>query len=53
MPLLKRMLKNMLMELNDRCEGYGKKLNVNKTKTVVIGRNRKKIDMRTKDESVE
>ena len=26
-----RMLKNMLMELNDRCEDYGMKININKT----------------------
>ena len=25
-----RMLKNMLMELNDRCEDYGMKININK-----------------------
>ena len=27
-----RMLRNMLMELNDRCEDYGMKININKTK---------------------
>ena len=43
----------MLMELNDRCEDYGMKININKTKTMVIGRKPKKIDMRIKDESVE
>ena len=47
-----RMLKNMLMELNDRCDDYGMKININKTKTMVIGRKPKKIDMRL-DESVE
>ena len=31
-----RMLKNMLMELNDRCEDYGMKININKTKSMVI-----------------
>ena len=36
-----RMLKKMLMELNDRCEDYEMKTNINKT------------DMRIKDESVE
>ena len=46
-------LKNMLIELNDRCEDYGMKININKTKTMVIGRKPKKIDMRIKDESVE
>ena len=38
-----RMLKNMLMELNDRCEDYGMKKNINKSKTMVIGRKPKKI----------
>ena len=41
----------MMMDLNDRCEDYGMKINI--TKTMVIGRKPKKIDMRIKDESVE
>ena len=45
-----RMLKNMLMEQNDRCQDYGKKININKTKTVVIERKPKKIDIRIKNE---
>ena len=48
-----RILKNMLMELNDRCEDCGMKINKNKTKTMAIGRKPKKLDMRIKDESVE
>ena len=40
-----RKLKNLLMELNDRCEDYGTKININKMKTTVIGRKPKKIDM--------
>ena len=48
-----RMLKDMLMELNDRCEDYLMKININKTKTMVIGIKPKKIDMRIKDESLE
>ena len=48
-----RMLRNILMELNDRFEDYGMKININKTKALVIGRTPKKIDMRIKDESVE
>ena len=48
-----RMLKNTLMELNDRCEDYGMKLNINKTKTMVIRRKPKKIDIRIKDKSAE
>ena len=39
-----RMLKNMLMELNDRCEDYGMK-SINKMKAMVTGRKPKKIDM--------
>ena len=46
-------LKNMLIDLNDTCEDYGLKINVNKTKVMVIGRKPKKIDMRNKDQSVE
>ena len=48
-----RMLKNMLMELNERCEDYGMKININKTKAMVIGRKPKKIDTRIKGESIE
>ena len=48
-----RMLKNMLMELNDRCEDCGKKINISKTKPMVIGRKPKKIDMRIKEDSIE
>ena len=43
----------MLMELNDKCEDYGMKININKTKTMIIGRKPKKIEMRIKDESLE
>ncbi|KAJ4439668.1 hypothetical protein ANN_07796 [Periplaneta americana] len=35
-------LRDMLLELNDSCEQYGMKINGNKTKTMVIGRNLKK-----------
>ena len=38
------MLKNMLMELNDRCEDYGMKININKTKARVFGRKPKKMN---------
>ena len=41
------------MELNERYEDYGMKININKTKAMVIGRKPKKIGMRIKDESVE
>ena len=49
-----RMLKNMLMELNERCEDYGMKINilVSKTKAMVIGRKPKKIDLRIKGECI-
>ena len=30
------MMLNMLMDLNDRCEDYGTKININKTKIMVI-----------------
>ena len=48
-----RKLKNMLMELNDRCEAYGMKININKTKAMVIRKKPKKIDIRIKGESLE
>ena len=48
-----RMLKNMLMELNDICEDYGMKINISETKSMVIGRKTKKIDIRIKGESIE
>ena len=48
-----RMMKNMLMELNNRCDDYGMKININKTETIVMGMKPKKRDMRIKDESVE
>ena len=35
------------------CEDYGMKININKTKTMVVGRKPKKIDMRIKNASVE
>ena len=46
-----RMLKNMLKELNERCENYGMK--ISKTKATVIGRKPKKIDIRIKGEFIE
>ena len=48
-----RMLKNMLMLLNYRCEDYGMKININKTKSMVVRRKPKKVDMRIKAESDE
>ena len=39
-----RMLKSKLMELNDRCEDYRMKININKVKIMVIRRKPKKID---------
>ena len=38
-------LKNMLMELNDRCKDYGVRINIDKMKAMAIGRKPKKIDM--------
>ena len=43
---------NMLMELMP-CEDYGMKVNINKTKIMIIGRKPMKIHMRMKDESIE
>ena len=37
-----RMLKNMSLEQNDRCEDYGMKININKTKTTIIGKNQRR-----------
>ena len=42
-----------MMELNDTCEDYGMKINVSKTKAIIIGRKQKMIDMRIKDQFVE
>ncbi|KAJ4445341.1 hypothetical protein ANN_07146 [Periplaneta americana] len=46
-------LKEMLLELNDSCEQYGMKINENKTKTMVIGRKIKKVNLRILNEAVE
>ena len=48
-----RMRMNMLMELNERYEDFGKKINISKTKAMVIGRKPKKIDIRIKGEYIE
>ena len=48
-----RMLKNMLMELNERCEDYGMMINISKTKAIVIGRKPKKTDTQIEDKFVE
>ena len=37
-----RMLKNMLMELNDRCEDYEMKININKIKTWLSKENQRR-----------
>ena len=42
----------MLMELNDRREDYGIKININKTKTMVIEKKTKDDSKRIEDESV-
>ena len=36
------MLKNMMVELNDRCEDCGMNINISKTKTMIIGRNQRR-----------
>ena len=47
------MLKNMLMELNERCEVCWLKINISKTKAMAIGRKPMNIDIRIKGESIE
>ena len=37
-----RMLKNMLMERNDRCEDYGMKINTNKKKAMLQEENQRR-----------
>ncbi|KAJ4428328.1 hypothetical protein ANN_24347 [Periplaneta americana] len=46
-------LRDMQLELNDSFEQYGMKINSNKTKTMVIGRKIKKVNMRIRNETVE
>ncbi|KAJ4443415.1 hypothetical protein ANN_05083 [Periplaneta americana] len=46
-------LKDMLLELSDSCEQYGMKINANKTKTMVIGRKVKKVNLRILNAAVE
>ncbi|KAJ4437767.1 hypothetical protein ANN_13705 [Periplaneta americana] len=46
-------LRDMLLELNDSCEQYEMKINANKTKTMVIGRKIKKVNLRILNEAVE
>ena len=47
------MRKNIRRELNERSEYYGMKINISKTKAMVIGRKQKKIHIRIKGESTE
>ncbi|KAJ4436924.1 hypothetical protein ANN_17056 [Periplaneta americana] len=44
-------LRDMLLELNDNCEQYGMKTNANKTKTILVGRKVKKINLRILSEA--
>ncbi|KAJ4438279.1 hypothetical protein ANN_14218 [Periplaneta americana] len=46
-------LKDMLQDLNDRCEQYGMKIYANKTKSMVIGIKIQKINLRILNEAVE
>ena len=41
-----------LLAEDERCEDYGMKININKTKGMVFGRKPKKIDIRIKGESM-
>ncbi|KAJ4444946.1 hypothetical protein ANN_06745 [Periplaneta americana] len=46
-------LKDMLLDLNDRYEQYGMKINANKMKSMVIGRKMQEINLRILNETVE
>ena len=46
-------LKTMLEELNTSCEQYGMKINVKKTKVMIIGRKDRKIDVQLAGERIE
>ncbi|KAJ4430105.1 hypothetical protein ANN_22315 [Periplaneta americana] len=46
-------LRDMLLELSDRCEQYGMKINANKTKNMAIGRKVKKLNLRILNEAVQ
>ncbi|KAJ4431589.1 hypothetical protein ANN_20188 [Periplaneta americana] len=46
-------LRNMLLELNDGCEQYGMKTNVNKTNTMVKGGKIKKLNFQILNEALE
>ncbi|KAJ4427758.1 hypothetical protein ANN_25411 [Periplaneta americana] len=46
-------LRDMLLELNDSCEQYGMKINANKSKSMVIGRKVKTVNLRILNEAVE
>ncbi|KAJ4434333.1 hypothetical protein ANN_22890 [Periplaneta americana] len=46
-------LRYMLLELNDSCEQYGMNIKSNETKSMVIGRNIKKVNLRILNEAVE
>ena len=37
-----RMLKNILMELNERCEDHGMKINISKTRAMVSEENQRR-----------
>ncbi|KAJ4446022.1 hypothetical protein ANN_12708, partial [Periplaneta americana] len=46
-------LKDMLLELHESYQQHGMKINANKTKTMVIGRKAKKVNLRILNEAVE
>ncbi|KAJ4447653.1 hypothetical protein ANN_09660 [Periplaneta americana] len=46
-------LRDMLLELNDSCECHWMKINANKTKTMVVARKIKKVNLRIQNETVE
>jgi len=46
-------MNRMLAELNESCEKYGMKINANKTKSMMIGRNPRKINVTTGGKTIE
>ncbi|KAJ4431235.1 hypothetical protein ANN_19832, partial [Periplaneta americana] len=46
-------LRDMVLELTDSCEQYEMKINANKTKTMVIGRKVKKVNLRILNEAIQ
>ncbi|KAJ4434530.1 hypothetical protein ANN_23092 [Periplaneta americana] len=46
-------IRDLLLDLNDKCEQYGLKVNSNKSKIMIVGRRVKKLNLRIRNEAVE